>query len=508
MAHDARRRWTIGLVTVVLLGGCQSYVLPLPFGYTVNFPGFTGKPLASSELEHRIRLPEGFSITTYASGIENARMIRFTSAGDLLVSAPRQGKVFLVERDPAHPAAAAGTRVLLDGLHLPHGLALDERWLYVGEGDAVLRVAFDSGRREVSGSPERIVQGLPSGGNHWTKTIGIGPDGLLYLTMGSDCNVCIEKDPRRAAMLRFHRDGSAPEIYATGLRNAVGFDWQPGTGELYATDNGRDYLGDDFPPCEFDHIVQGGFYGWPFANGDRVPDPDFGAGHAEEIARSIPPAHGFMAHVAPLGMRFYTGKSFPPRYHGAAFVAQHGSWNRSKKSGYKVVALFLSGGGQIREEDFVSGFMIDEQVSGRPVDVDVGPDGALYVSDDFTGQIYRVAYGPPESAARGAGASVNGPPARTPGATPQGDPLAALAPAEVERAVRSGQTLWDANGCARCHLPGARAEVYRPLGGLAGKYTIDRLADFFLAPQPPMPVFPFSAAERHDLAIYLLRAHP
>src|SRR6185295_749832 len=216
-------------------------------------------------------------------------------------------------------------------------------------------------------------------------------------------------------------DGSGEEIYASGLRNAVGFDWQPGTGDLYGTDNGRDLLGDDFPPCELNRIVPMGFYGWPFANGNRVPDPNYGAGHEAQIAASIPPVHGFGAHTAPLGITFYVAPAgnapaaFPPAYAGAAFVAQHGSWNRSKKSGYQVVALHFQADGTITEEPFATGFMSDEKVSGRPVDVAVGPDGALYVSDDFSGAIYRIAYG-------AAAASAAMPTAHA----PERDPLAGL----------------------------------------------------------------------------------
>jgi cytochrome c553 len=317
--------------------------------------------------------------------------------------------------------------------------------------------------------------------------------------------VCIEADGRRAAILRFNLDGSGGEIYATGLRNAVDFDWQPGSGDLYATDNGRDLLGDDFPPCEFNRIVPGGFYGWPFANGDRVPDPDYGRGHEAEIAASIPPAHAFAAHVAPLGMTFYepppapAPAAFPPAYYGAVFVAQHGSWNRSKKIGYQVVALHFGPDGTIREEPFATGFLIDEQVSGRPVGVAVGPDGALYVSDDFTGSIYRIAYG---QAAQSRTEPVERP------AAPR-DPFGGLDARAVDAASARGAQLWNANPCASCHLPGQAApNSYRPLSGLPGTYTVESLAAFLRTPQPPMPVFSLSDEQRRDLAVYLLVTYP
>jgi glucose/arabinose dehydrogenase len=244
----------------------------------------------------------------------------------------------------------------------------------------------------VQGELETIVADLPGTGNHWTKTVRFGPDGWMYLSIGSSCNVCIEEDPLRATIVRYRPDGSEMQIHATGLRNSVGFDWRPGTGDLFATDNGRDLLGDDFPPCELNEIVAGGFYGWPFANGARQIDPDLGAGHEAEVERSVAPAHAFVAHTAPLGITFYRGTAFPEHYRGAAFVAQHGSWNRTTKSGYRVVALHWDADDNIGESDFVLGWEVDEQVIGRPVDVAEGPDGALYVSDDYAGAVYRVSY--------------------------------------------------------------------------------------------------------------------
>lgn len=496
-------RWSLWLL---LIGAVACGYLALPFGWTINFPGFSGGALSADALQQRIKLPPGFSIDRYASGIASARFLLFTDAGDLLVSAPRQGTVILVERDANDDGHADGQRVLLDKLHNPHGLAYRDGWLYVATGDAVLRVHFDPATGTVSGTPETVVRGLPEGGNHWTRTVHIGPDGKLYVSVGSTCNVCIEDDRRRATILRFNLDGSDPEIYATGLRNAVDFDWQPGTDDLYATDNGRDLLGDDFPPCELNRVVQGGFYGWPFANGNRVPDPDYVKGHEAEIAASIPPAHGFGAHVAPLGVTFYepprgnAPAAFPAEYHGAAFVAQHGSWNRSKKSGYQVVVLHIRPDGSITEAPFATGFMVDEQVSGRPVDVAVGPDGALYVSDDFSGSIYRIAYG--RAAAPAAAPAM----IRATGAS---DPLAGLDPTMLAAAVVRGEALWNADACASCHVAGqAAADVYRPLTGLRSMYTLDSLAAYLQAPRPPMPAFPLTDDERRDLSVYLMTAHP
>lgn len=344
-----------------------------------------------SELERRMTLPEGFRIGIFADGIKDARFLHFAPNGDLLVSSRREGAIFLVEPDRDGDGRSDAVRRLVTDLSSPHGLDLHEGNLYIGETDKISRVAFDAASGTVSGSPETVVPDLPSSGNHYTKTVRIGPDGYMYVSIGSTCNVCVEDDRRRAAMMRYSLDGSNEELYASGLRNSVGFDWQPETGDLYATDNGRDLLGDDFPPCELNKVEQGKFYGWPFVNGNGVPDPDEGAGRAEEIAASVSPVHGFVAHTAPLGMTFYRGDAFPARYKHAAFVAQHGSWNRTTKSGYRLVALHWDGD-EIKEADFATGWELDEDVIARPVDVAEGPDGALYVSDDYGGVIYRIWY--------------------------------------------------------------------------------------------------------------------
>jgi glucose/arabinose dehydrogenase len=191
-------------------------------------------------------------------------------------------------------------------------------------------------------------------------------------------------------MLRLPAPGGEGELYATGLRNTVAFDWRPGTDELYGVDNGRDWLGDDFPPCELNRIERGKFYGWPYANGNRVPDPDLGRGHADEIEASIAPVHAFGAHTAPLGIVFLRSPKWRAEYRDAALVALHGSWNRSRKQGYEVVSLHFHRDGTISERPFVTGFEKDEDVIGRPVDVIEGPDGAVYVSDDYAGAVYRI----------------------------------------------------------------------------------------------------------------------
>ena len=489
-----------GFVALTLATACRL----LPERYAINAPMRNliwggGVPVASADVLHeRLKTPAGFTVGTWASDLPNARFLRFTPAGDLLVSQPREGQVTLLLRDRDGDGKPDGRTVLLSGLDRPHGLDLHDGWLYVAETDAVGRIRFDADTRTTSGAFERVVTGLPTGGNHWTRTVRVGPDGMLYVSIGSSCNACIEEDPRRAAIVRYRLDGSGQEIYATGLRNAVGFDWRPGTGELYATDNGRDLLGDDFPPCELDRIVQGGFYGWPFANGNRVPDPDFGNGHEAQIAASIPPVHGFRAHNASLGITFVHGTRVPPDYRGAALVALHGSWNRTRKDGYKVVSLHWQPDGQIVERDFLSGFLDNDDVIGRPVDVAEGPDGAFYVSDDYAGAIYRVAFGEESHAAT-----------TTPPAAQVTDPLAGMPAAERTSRAAHGAALYRALGCAGCHEAAAAPSgvVPPPLTHLASRWTVEGLIAFLAAPTPPMPAVERPEADRRDLAVHLLSAH-
>jgi glucose/arabinose dehydrogenase len=367
----------------------ERFAVNAPLGQLLFARGRAAPP--AEAFGSRIHSIDGLTVGLYASELPGARLLRFTPAGDLLVSQPNEGRVVLLERDADGDGRADGRRDLVTGLRRPHGLDLREGWLYVAETDAVGRIRFDPATRSVEGGFERVVTGIPGGGNHWSRTLRFGPDGWMYLSIGSSCNVCEEEDPRRAALVRYRPDGSQEEIYATGLRNAVGFDWRPGSGELFATDNGRDLLGDDTPPCELNRVVRGGFYGWPYAYGDNQVDPDEGAGHEAEIRTALPPVHGFRAHNAPLGITFVRGSDAPEALRGAALVALHGSWNRTRKDGYKVVSLHWRPDGTIEERDFLVGFLEGEDVIGRPVDVAEGPDGAFYVSDDYAGSIYRVA---------------------------------------------------------------------------------------------------------------------
>lgn len=344
-----------------------------------------GASSAYGQAVDQLSVPEGYSISLYATGLTGVRMIKLTENGDLIISQPDLGKIMLIKHEqPSDPIT------LLSQLNQPHGVEYHEGWLYVAETDAIGRIRYDAESRYLSSTYQRISP-LPGGGNHWQRNLRIGPDGFIYITVGSTCNVCIEKSPQRAAMLRFKPEGGPGEIIATGLRNTEGFDWHPKTHQLYGVDNGRDHLGDDFPPDELNLIEPGKFYGWPFANGDKVQDPDFGAGHERQIQQSIAPIHDFKAHSAPLNLLFLRGKR-PEGYQNAALVTLHGSWNRSQKQGYEIVSLHFQADGSILERPFLKGFEQNEKVSGRPVDIVESPDGTLFVSDDFSGSIYKITH--------------------------------------------------------------------------------------------------------------------
>ncbi|TNE62360.1 MAG: sorbosone dehydrogenase family protein [Alphaproteobacteria bacterium] len=490
--------WFVGIVLVAVAG----LWLFWPKEYTVKGPMLdflTGRQAQTPDagmVESRFHLPPGFRIGIFATDVPHARMMRITGAGDLLVSSMREGNVILLHRDEDGDGKADGRTVLLTGLNVPHGLALYGEYLYVAETDRVVRAPFNAAARTV-GAIESVFEGLPAGGNHRTRTIGFGPDGWLYVTVGSSCNVCIETEAYRASMLRMRSDGSDAETFAVGLRNTVGFDWQPGTGALFGTDNGRDLLGDDTPNCELNRIEAGGDYGWPVAYDDRVPDPDFGAGQGARIAASRGPAHGFGAHRAPLGMRFLNAGREPAGYEGAALVALHGSWNRSSLAGYKVVSLHFGADGQIEERDFLTGFEKDEDVIGRPVDVQQGPDGAIYVSDDYAGVIYRIGWG---DMAVGDMAADRAPVA---------DPLAGLDTAEKTRLVLEGAVLFSENGCAACHVAGQMPEggAGKLLKDLKARYDIAGIESLLIAPPGPMPSFDLTAEERRALAVYVLATY-
>jgi glucose/arabinose dehydrogenase len=345
------------------------------------------KARSADEMAHvavTLKPPAGYAVNAYATRLGNARTMALTPKGDILLAVPPD-RLLLVKADGDGEGHSDGVSSLLDGLHNASGLFLDGDHLYIAEDSRVLRVGFDAEAGRVTGPAETVLP-LPAGGMHWTRTIKKGPDGYFYVSIGSDCNACIETDAWRATMIRF-KPGEEPALYASGLRNTVGFDWQPETGDLYGGDNGRDWLGDNFPPEKVNRIVGGGFYGWPYLNGDNELDPDLGAKAGDLPNTAIAPAYKLPAHVAPLSILFLR---HAPGLAGAALVAEHGSWNRSAKDGYQVVALTWRDGA-IGEAPFLTGFLKDGKVSGRPVDIVEAPNGTIFISDDFGGVIWRVA---------------------------------------------------------------------------------------------------------------------
>lgn len=486
-----------GFLGLVVLG---LYLFVKFYVGAVNVP-LTDYKFDNSALDQQIVLPEGFSLGIYARDIANARLLAFTRAGDLLVANPNLNQILLLGRDANGDAKADGQKVLLEGLNGPNGMDFYQGWLYVAETDAIGRIAFDHNTGEVSGSYERLVTGLPAGGNHWKKTLRFGPDGLMYVSMGSSCNVCIEEDERRAAMVRYNPDGTGEEIFARGLRNSAGFDWSPIDGFIYATDNGRDLLGDDFPPCELNRVEQGKHYGWPFANGNKIADPDYGEGHEDIVQSSTAPAHGFRPHNAPLGMVFVSGEQLGQEYKGAAIVALHGSWNRSQKDGYKVVSLHWDESGNIEERDFVSGFLKDDTTIGRPAEVAQGPDGAIYIADDYAGVIYRVAY---------EGGGQNQETILSQLATSRDLPAVYVVEdtlSEIDAQARAGmeaegRTLYEKHACSACHAQEGEGMIR--LSQIGTKYNLDTLATYLSAPIAPMPVFPLNDQQKQALGVYLL----
>jgi len=257
--------------------------------------------------------------------------------------------------------------------------------------DSILRLRNIEARLNTPPRPEVVSKAWPSDTHHGWKFIAFGPDGKLYVPVGAPCNIC-EPDPDRyATITRLDVASGAIEVVARGVRNSVGFDWHPGSGELWFTDNGRDWLGDDAPPDELNRVSQPGqHFGYPYCHGGTIVDPEFG--RDRRCAEFVPPVLNLGAHVAALGMRFYGGTQFPERYRNAVFIAEHGSWNRSRKNGYRVSVVRLQGNRAVSYEPFVSGWLADNAAWGRPADVLVMPDGSLLISDDQAGAIYRVVY--------------------------------------------------------------------------------------------------------------------
>lgn len=348
-------------------------------------------PYSRAELPlHTIKLPQGFAISLYAANVQNARSLTLGSAGTVFVGSLHAGNVYAVtDRNQDHKADKVS--VIAQGLNAPNGVAFRDGALYVAEINRILR--FDNIEARLDNPPQPVVVNdtLPKDRHHGWKFIRFGPDGLLYVPVGAPCNVCEPNDERYASLLRMNPDGSELAVFARGIRNTVGFDWHPDTKVLWFTDNGRDMLGDDAPPDELNHASEKGMhFGFPYCHGGDIPDPRFG--EKRKCDEFTPPALRLGPHVAAIGMRFYTGAMFPPAYRNQIFIAEHGSWNRSSPLGYRIALARFAGDGAMKYEVFAEGWLQHGRPWGRPADVQVMPDGALLVSDDFADAIYRISY--------------------------------------------------------------------------------------------------------------------
>ena len=352
----------------------------------------TAPSLAAAPERHMdlLQLPPGFAISVYAEDLPGARSLALGPDGIVFVGSRRVGSVYAVV-DGDGDRQADETFVIAEGLNQPNGVAYRDGSLYVAEIHRILR--YDGITDRLADPPEAVVvrDDLPTDRHHGWKFIRFGPDGLLYVPVGAPCNVCEVEDPY-ASLLRMSADGSDLEVYARGIRNTVGFDWHPESGDLWFTENGRDMLGDDTPPDELNRAASPGLhFGYPTCHGNGIPDPELGG---EEPCRDrVPPARELGPHVAAVGMRFYTGDMFPADFANQIILAEHGSWNRSDPIGYRIMKVDVAGAEATSYEVFIDGWLQGRRAWGRPVDVAVLDDGSLLVSDDMQGVVYRVTYG-------------------------------------------------------------------------------------------------------------------
>jgi glucose/arabinose dehydrogenase len=361
---------------------------PAPTGQTVE--NHAGPPSAGAPRLDALKLPAGFSIELYTDKVPNARSLALGPRGTVFVSTRRDSKVYaVVDRNGDHKVDKVYT--VAEGLSTPNGITYRDGTLYIAEIGRLLRIdGIDS---RLARPPKLVVvtDKLPKEEHHGWRYIRFGPDGWLYIPIGAPCNVCKRDEPIFASIARMKPDGSGLEVFASGVRNSVGFDWHPKTGELWFTENGRDELGNDIPPDELNHAARAGqHFGFPHCHAGVILDPEFG----RPCTDFEPPVQRLGPHAAALGMRFYTGKMFPTEYANAILIAEHGSWNREQKLGYRVMVVRLDGDKAVSYEPLVSGWLDEksDQISGRPVDVEILDDGSLLVSDDWKGAIYRVTY--------------------------------------------------------------------------------------------------------------------
>ena len=382
-----------------------TFLLLLVFSCTASAPPKGGQTSPASDTSKsnpsysgklpidKIKLPEGFKIGVFAEGVKNARSLCLSPNGTLFVGTRDKGNVYAL-RDTNGDFVADQTYTLATGLNMPNGVAFRNGSLYVAEVNRVIR--FDNIENQLSKPPVPVVvyDKYPTDEHHGWKYVAFGPDGKLYVPVGAPCNICEPEKPIYASITRFDVDKPGePEIVQRGVRNTVGFTWHPTTKELWFTDNGRDWLGDDSPACELNHAPKDGMhFGYPYCHQGDLQDPKFG--EKRPCSDFTPPVQKLGAHVAPLGLEFYTGKMFPSEYQNQLFIAEHGSWNRAKKIGYQIALVKLDASGKsLGYQSFASGWLeADDSVWGRPVDVELMPDGSMLVSDDHADAVYRIWY--------------------------------------------------------------------------------------------------------------------
>lgn len=370
------------LSSVLLLPSCGNVNPPMPqiFGGPEELP------------IEQIHLPEGFEISIYADKVENARSLEWTPGGTLFVGTRDEGKVYAV-KDTNSDFRADRIYTIAEDLQMPNGVAFRDGDLYVAEVSRILR--FDNIEEQLASPPKPVIvyDQYPTETHHGWKFIDFSPDGKLYVPVGAPCNICKSEKEIFASITRLNPDGTDMEIVHHGIRNTVGFTWHPITGDLWFTDNGRDWMGDNEPACELNFAPREGMhFGYPYCHEGDLPDPEFG--EQRDCREFAPPVQNLGPHVAPLGLEFYTGDQFPEKYKNQVFIAEHGSWNRSEKIGYRVTLVTLDGNQSTGYSPFAEGWLDEESgnVWGRPVDLELLPDGSFLLSDDYADVIYRITY--------------------------------------------------------------------------------------------------------------------
>jgi glucose/arabinose dehydrogenase len=347
-----------------------------------------------------IILPDGFNIDVYASDVENARSMAISPSGTIFVGNRREDNVFAL-KDTDGDNVVDKKILISDKLtNMPNGVAFHNGDLYVAEVNKIwvfknIESILDKmdNIKGYSEDPILVSDDFPSDRHHGWKYISFGPDGKLYIPVGAPCNICESNDEIYASITRMNSDGTEKEVFVNGVRNTVGFTWHPNTGEMWFTDNGRDMLGDNYPPCELNKVKEiGQHFGYPYCHGGDISDPEFGSKYS--CSDFVKPAQNLGPHTAPLGLKFYTGTMFPEEYHGDIFIAEHGSWNRSKKIGYRITRVKIENNKSVGYEPFIYGWLNEEEQEawGRPVDILILKDGSMLISDDMANVVYRVSY--------------------------------------------------------------------------------------------------------------------